>query len=413
MATLHIKSILSFGVILGAALSGGRFASKMKLPAISGFLLTGLLSGPALLGFLGQSELSLLQPLDHWALAFIAFTAGFELDLKVIKQRLAPILGVMMGLICVTFTLSAAGLFALSELIPALAAQSVVVKLSASMLLGVIMVARSPSAAIAIINELKASGPYTQLALGVTVLMDVVVVALFAMVSLLAQALITGAELSASVMGSVGAELLCSGGLGLALAALLRVCTLAQNTHLRGLTLLLGVGSIPLLAELSEHTLHFEPLLTCLVAGATLRMWRGEEHEELERDLGHYAPWVYLTFFTLTGASLELEQLLVVWPIALLCFATRLVGLKLGATLGAWAVGEPRERRGFYWMGFVTQAGVGLGLAKQVAHDFPEWGPSLATLVISVIVMNELVGPLFFKRAISLSGEASSDRSIS
>ena len=60
-------------------------------------------------------------------------------------------------------------------------------------------------------------------------------------------------------------------------------------------------------------------------------------------------------------------------------------------------------------MGFVTQAGVGLGLAKRVGTDFPTWGPSIATLIIAVIVMNEVLGPLFFKSAIVRSGELSNE----
>ena len=410
MTAMQLKTITSFSVILGAALSGGRLASWFRLPMISGFLLTGLLAGPSLLGFLGEGDLHFLQPLDHWALAFIAFAAGFELDLNLLKARFKSILCLMGGLTMATFTLSALTLISLKAWVPFLAEAPMAVTLSAGMLLGTIMVARSPSAAIAIIKELKANGPFTQLALGVTVLMDVMVVALFAVVLLLSKALVSGQALSLDVLAHVGGELLCSGLIGGAVALLFSaLMRLFDKPQVRGGSFLIALALVPLSASLWGEVLSFEPLLACLVAGALLRVRLNERHEEVEGALGHFAPWVYLTFFTLTGAGLELSELSLMWPLTLLFFGVRLVGLKLGSELGARVSGEPPTQRGFYWMGFVTQAGVGLGLAKQVAHEFPAWGPSFATLMISVIVLNELTGPLFFRHAIVRSGDASKE----
>jgi len=154
-------------------------------------------------------------------------------------------------------------------------------------------------------------------------------------------------------------------------------------------------------------SLHIEPLLACLTLGIWLNNWSAQR-EELEFELHRLSPLVYLTFFTITGASLKLELLTQVWQAALLIFVIRLVGIGLGAAVGGMIAGEPQSQHRYRWMGFVTQAGVGLGLAQRVAGDFPGWGESFAALMIAVIVINEMVGPLFFKSAITRSGEADS-----
>jgi Kef-type K+ transport system membrane component KefB len=149
---------------------------------------------------------------------------------------------------------------------------------------------------------------------------------------------------------------------------------------------------------------HIEPLLACLTIGVWINNV-GTVGEELEYELHRLAPLVYVTFFTITGASLNLELLALVWPAALLLFVIRLIGIGLGSVVGGMIASEPREQHRYRWMGFVTQAGVGLGLAERVSHEFPDWGERFAVLMIAVIVLNEMIGPLFFKRAVVRSGE--------
>jgi Trk K+ transport system NAD-binding subunit len=97
---------------------------------------------------------------------------------------------------------------------------------------------------------------------------------------------------------------------------------------------------------------------------------------------------------------LRLDILLRTWPIALLLFGVRLVGIFIGSYSGGTLAGDPPKFNRLAWMAFITQAGVGLGLAKNIADEFPEWGPGFATIMIAVIVLNQIVGPPFFKAVI-------------
>ena len=104
MHVTQFKTFASFALILGASMSNGRIAKNLKLPAITGFLLTGLLAGPSLLGLLNVEQVTSLQPIDHIALSFIALVAGSELKLSALKSQLGATLAVMFGLTVMTFT---------------------------------------------------------------------------------------------------------------------------------------------------------------------------------------------------------------------------------------------------------------------------------------------------------------------
>ena len=113
---------------------------------------------------------------------------------------------------------------------------------------------------------------------------------------------------------------------------------------------------------------------------------------------------VYIAFFTLTGARLQLSALLPDLPAAGLIFTLRLLGIFVGSRLGGAMGGAERAHRDRYWMALVTQAGVTLGLLAQTSKMFP-WAQDIATAVTATVVMNQLVGPLLYRTAILSVGE--------
>ena len=150
-----------------------------------------------------------------------------------------------------------------------------------------------------------------------------------------------------------------------------------------------------------------EPLLICMLAGFLTANYSAYR-TELIKVLHDIGPFVYIAFFTLTGASLRLDVLTQCWVIALALFGFRLAAIFIGSFNGGLFAGEPIEDNKIAWMCYITQAGVGLGLAKQVSNQFPGWGEVLATIIIAVIVLNQIVGPPFFKWALYLVKETRS-----
>jgi len=411
---LLIPILFSFLVIALASKEIGNFFRRLGLPLISGFLFTGIIAGPYVLQLLSVNAAEHLIFLEEVALAFIAFAAGSELNWEEVRHRLRSIGLITGGLVIVTLTFGTLALLFLADFLPFMQSMNFMSRLAVAILAGAILIARSPSGAIAVINELRAKGHFTQTVLGVTVIMDAVVITIFAVNSSIADALLTDLPLNPAFLLLLLGELAASVLLGLLLAWLIRgILNWNLPVVKFPLFLLLGYG-VFLLAELTRHYSHdhlpfeflLEPLLICMIAGFAVtnnKKYSGHEFSDL---LHLNALPVYIVFFTVTGASLQLDVLVATWPIALALFAVRVVSIFLGSFIGGAVAGEPMQHNRVRWLAFITQAGVGLGLAQTVAVTFPEWGQSFATLIISVIVLNEVIGPMLFKWVIHLVGEA-------
>ncbi|MEZ4618964.1 MAG: TrkA family potassium uptake protein [Caldilineaceae bacterium] len=178
------------------------------------------------------------------------------------------------------------------------------------------------------------------------------------------------------------------------------------------LILLAGYGVFVFAAFLREYShAHFpvevflEPLLICMVGSFVITNYSSYRLEFM-KIIHDISPAIYVIFFTLTGASLSLDVLADTWQVAVVLFLIRTIGIFLGSYGGGWLAGDAPQHNTFSWMTYITMAGVALGLAKGAAIEFPEWGNAFATMVISVVVVSQLVGPPFFKFAINRVGEA-------
>ena len=142
-----------------------------------------------------------------------------------------------------------------------------------------------------------------------------------------------------------------------------------------------------------------EPLLICMIAGFYVSNFSRYRHE-FSQLLDEISAPVYIVFFTMTGASMSLDILAKTWHIAFVLFFVRCVALFIGTYMGGMLARHSNEMNRIAWMGYVTQAGVALGLAREVIVEFPEFGSSFATIIISIVVLNQIAGPPLFKRAI-------------
>ena len=406
--------VAAFAIIALSAGEVGKLFTRLRLPLISGFLFTGIIAGPFVLGLIPAEATTSLRFIDEVALAFIAFAAGNELYLKELRSRLRSIAWVTIGLVTFTFTLGSLGMILLAEFIPFTRDLPLAGRVAVAIIAGTILVARSPTAAIAVINELRAKGPFTQTVLGVTVIMDVVVITLFASNSSLAITLLNGSGFDPGFIGLIVLELILALLLGLVLARILRFF-LGLSLHRlmkTVLTLLSGYAVFVLTSELRAFSherlpveVLLEPLLICLIAAFVITN-SSPYRDEFGNLLRSISLPIYIAFFTLTGASLNIDILTEIWPIALGLFAIRLLGISLGSFLGGVIAGEPMKHNRIRWMAFITQAGIALGLAREAAATFPTFGPDLATVIIALVVLNEIIGPILFKGSINIVEES-------
>ncbi|MCB9638177.1 MAG: cation:proton antiporter [Myxococcales bacterium] len=404
----------AFVVLSLAAKQIGDIFAKIGLPLITGFLFTGMLVGPFVLGLMTQPAVSKLKFIDDLSLAVIALAAGSELYLRELKQQFKSIAWITSAQFISIFGLGTVALVFLADWIPFMSRMQTGGKIAVAMMAASILVARSPSSAIAIINELRAKGPFTRTLLGVTILTDVGVIVLFAISFSVAKTLLEGRSFNSIALLILAGELLLAFGLGYLFSRLFqRLFALRLHRYITRVGIvLLGYGVFALDHQISRMShiylpfeIHLEPLLICMIAGFFITNYSRYRLDFVEK-LHKIAPPIYVAFFTLTGASLGLDVLLKTWSIALILVLVRLVTIFLGSWAGGTLAGDPPKHNRLSWMVYLTQAGVGLGLAKQVSSAFPTWGTAFATMIISVIVVDQIAGPPLFKWAIHKIGEA-------
>ncbi len=412
LASLIALFAALFIIVLAARQMGGIFA-RFKLPLISGFLFVGIIVGPFVLDFVNAENIPRLLFLDEMALAFIAFAAGAELELHVIRGYFRSIVSIIGGLVVTVLVFGIAAIIFISDQIPFMADLPQAEILAIAILGATIMIARSPSSALAIIKELRARGPFTHKVFGATVLMDAVVIMIFAVSVSVAAVLVEGAEFDVGLLIFLAFEILLDIGLGILVGMLLRMIMILPYDILKGvLILLLGLGIFWLSTALHDFHLFSlpvglfsEPLLICLTAG--FYVTNNSRHAtDFRHILEKMSPAVFLLFFTLVGIALELDILRQAWGIVLFLFGIRLVAIFVGSFVGVAVARDYSPGNSLLGFGFITQAGVGIGLAKEIGVEFNTWGAELATLSIGVIVLNQIVGPPLFKWAINRVGES-------
>lgn len=400
-------------VIVLAARQMGEIFARFKLPLISGFLFVGIIVGPFVLDFVHDEDISRLLILDELSLAFIAFAAGAELELHVIQGYFRSIISIIGGQVVAVMGIGIVAIILIQDMVPFMATLPQAQVMAIALLGATIFVARSPSSALAIIKELRAHGPYTHKVLGATVLPDAIVIILFAASVSIAAVLIEGAAFNGGLLLFVMFEIVLDLGLGILVGLVLRAIMRLPSSLLRGaLILLVGLGVFSLSTELHDYRLFSlpvgvfsEPLLICMTAGFFVTNY-SRLGSDFQYVLEEMTPAIFLLFFTLVGLELELNVIVQSWTIVLILFAVRTIGIFAGS-IGGTAIARDRSPENiFLGFGFIAQAGVSIGLAKEIGVEFSAWGAELATLSIGVIVLNQIVGPPLLKWAINRVGEA-------
>ena len=407
--TVNPASMAAFGFIVLAAYTLGELAERIRLPHITGYLVTGLVCGPYVLGLVDEVVVRDLGLFNVLAVALIGLSAGGALRIRDLQQGFRVIAGVIasqfaaimlgVGLLVLLLSLPIPGL-GLAFLHEGGFSRT----LAVALLLGTVAAAFSPAATIAVIHGVRARGPVTDKVLGISILNNVVVVAVFAATLAISQRLVGSAQgdsrLIIELLVTLGGSIALGLTLGLVLWAYLRFV----GTHL----LLAVVGLCFVVTHLADQ-LGTEPVLVFIVAGFTFSN-TSPRASVLHAVVDRLSLPIYVVFFFIAGAGLHLDALATLWPAALLIFAGRLVSLWLGTRLGSRITRGPDGLGRYGWMTFGPQAGIALSLAMVAGHAFEGWGTTFETLAVATIGLNELVGPALLQTALGLVGEVRAKR---
>lgn len=389
------------GFLLLAAFIAGQLFRALGLPRITGYILLGLLVGPGLVGIVTDENIADLRLVDDVAISLIALSAGGELKLEELRRRARSMLGIMSFEMAAVFLVIAGGVLALGGLLPFTAGKDLATVATIALIFGSIAIANSPSVAIAVINESRARGPVSSTVLGVTVMKDVAVILLFAVSISVARSILKDAGgFDLAFFGTLAWEIGGSLLIGAVSGAVISVYLRTTNEHIVLFTL-----GIAFLNAYVAHALHLEVLLLSLSAGFFVENISPVHGEPFVDGLERNSLPLYALFFSLAGASIHLDELRTLWPFVLGFVAARAAAIFGGTWLGARVTGSEPEVRRYAWLGFVSQAGVTLGMVVIAARAFPEWGDELRTLFVGMVAIHELIGPVALQYGLKAAGE--------
>jgi Kef-type K+ transport system membrane component KefB len=381
------KMMATLGFLLLVGLLAGKAAGRLHFPAVTGYIVAGILLGPSVLNAI--PEFVLHQPIEEFALCLIALAIGGELTIENLRDLGPQILGITISQLM--------GAFILVLIVSLLLGAS----LPLSLLLAALATATAPAATLAVIRQYQAKGSFTNALLAVVALDDAGCLLLFSVASAFASALLYGSGLSMGIIWAPLIEItgsLLLGGLGgLLLSYGLR--------HLRndGEILTLGL-SIALLVSGLAARWNLSTLLAAMTLGMVTANARRENHHLFQLIAEVEAP-VYVAFFTLSGMYLQLEVLPKVGLLGIGYILARAVGKIGGAYYGALRTKAPETFRRYLGLALIPQAGVAIGLGVVSSLKFPELQSTIMTIVLASVVTSEIVGPLGAKYALMRAGD--------
>lgn len=396
--------LLWFGFLILAAYSIGELATSVGLPKIVGYLLAGVIFGPYGLAMINADGVNRLTPISNLAIALIAFLAGAELRWSEVRENGVLLLKIAGVELVLTFTAIFSALYGFQDFIPFLRDMPGECVVAFALLFSAIAIVHSPAVTMALLTETGARGPVARTTLGVVLVSDVAVVFFFSLALAFARALVppTGAVVAPSVglvLWEITGAILVGAILGGAVALYLRYV----GKQLFFFAILVAFFGLTI-AEI----VHVEVLLTLLTAGFVMEnVSKGERGRPLLHAMERSAAPVFVVFFALSGAKIDVAQVAQLLPLVVPIAVIRAASIWGGVQLGSrWAEAEEPVRK-YAWMGLISQAGVAIGLSTIVAEAYPEQGVAVATLLLALIAINETVGPILFRRALVSSGETS------
>jgi len=389
------RAALALGFLLVAAWPAGEVARRARLPRITAFVLLGLCAGPAWLNLVRADEVAALGFVGDACTALIAFAAGSLVPLATLRAERAALGRLAGGTIAFPFAAVTLVTLSVSPWFPLTVHQPFGNALAVALALGTIAVASSPVVTLALMDELDARGPFARAVLGVTIVKDVVLIVLLALVLAVARIGGSAGAVHLGVGAAALARLAGSLAVGVALGAFI-----SQYLRLVRRDAALVLVTLAFVPVIVASFLQGEALLVALAAGIYVGSVIQEEAERLRAELARAALPVYAVTFLLAGAGFRLEALADLWPWVLLLAGLRAVALRYGTL---WAGRSPvvtlaLAREG--WLGLISQAGAVLGLATAARLAFPAWGISLQALVVAMVAVYEVVGPICFRRAL-------------
>lgn len=385
-----MNTLLALAIAIGAGLLFSRLVRPLHLPNVTAFLVAGLIIGPSVLGIIPSAMVDSFGVITEVALGMIAYAIGAEFRLDYLKK---------IGSKPITITFFQ-GVAAVVLVDVALILCGFPVPLALT--LGAIATATAPAATLMVIRQYKAKGTVSDMLLPVVAMDDALGLMVFSISVAVAQAVASGVQITAQAlviapMIEIVGSLLLGGMLGIVLT----LC--ARYFHSRGNKLALELATVFLALALCSMW-GLSSLLVCMMVGAVMVNTSRSASVLIEQS-DRFTPPLFLLFFVISGASLNLKVLTTVGVLGLLYVIVRSFGKYFGAWLGAFIVKTDANVRKYLGFALLPQAGVAIGMAQLALAALPEYGQQIQAVVLAATLVYELFGPVVTKIALTKAGE--------
>lgn len=379
-------------------LIAGKIVKQLKLPNVTGYILIGLLAGVVcgthqMEHLFGQdvaaTMVSKFDVIKDLATGFIAFSIGTEFELKYIKK-----LGKTPIVIACLESLAATVLVALGIYI-------VTGNIQLALIMGAIAAATDPAATIMVAKQYKAKGPVSNNLIPVVAIDDATALMFYGICVAIAKSftghfsLMTIVDPIKEIIGAI----LFGVVMGLLFSVLIHYFTG------RGNRLAITISMVAMTVSISHIPfLNFSPLLACMAMSMTVVNTSSRWHPVFEQ-MDRMTPPVFMLFFFVTGAGMDISVLPTVGIIGAVYIIVRVVGKLFGANIGARICKAPVNVRKYLGVGLIPQAGVAIGLAMMCSTVVPEYADKIMTVVVGGTIIYELIGPIVTKAMLVKIGE--------
>ena len=406
---------LSLSIALLAGLLLSRLAKKVKLPAVTAYLISGVLVGPFVLGSFGvpglgitRTQVKEFELISDLALGFIAFAMGNEFRLAQLKKigKQATVIGVFQALF--TTLVVDAILITLHFIIPNK------LSLSAAIVLASVATATAPAATLMVVKQYKAKGPVTDVLLPVVALDDAVGLVVFAISFGVAKTISLGYINVLSMVLEPLLEVILSLALGFVMGFLFTICEKYFHSRSKRMAVsvtfvMMTVGLSCLEFQIGAIHISFSSLLACMMLG-TVFCNACDVSEELMERADRWTTPILILFFVISGAGLELSVFsdILVVIIGIVYILSRSIGKYFGAGISARLMKCDSNITKYLGITLLPQAGVALGMAIK-AMELGSDGAIVRNITLFAVLVYEIVGPFLTKVALTKAGDINAD----
>ena len=419
-----MQVLFSLSIALLAGLLLSRLAKQLRLPAVTAYLVAGILVGPFLLGGVSVSgihlgfskqDLSAFKIISEVALGFIAFSIGNEFRLSDLKKngKKATVIGIFQAVVATVLV---------DIVLIIIAVTTKVISIEAAIVLGAIASATAPAATLMVVKQYKAKGPLTNILLPIVAIDDAVGLVLFSVSFGIAKAIGVGQLSLISILLEPLLEVVLSLLLGALMGLLFHLCERFFHSRSKRLAVsvtfvLLTVAFSMIKFEIGGVHVGFSSLLVCMMLGTVFCNICDFSLELMDRVDRWTAP-LFIIFFVISGAELDLSVFMSIGIVlvGVAYIAARSAGKYLGALSSAKAMKCDNNIVKYLGITLLPQAGVALGMAikaKDPVSGLGATGDIVAQITLFAVLVYELVGPLLTKIALTKAGEIIPDGHVS